>query len=207
MIANYSTKDLILAITSMPNKSRELLKTNPDYSPLLEVIINSFDYYNHEHDDRLLTIKELSEKSGIAYGKLKKLIQRIYFDLIERDSETSPFFNHPKQEVEFYLEGYYEDRCSFKTELTNIPRKGESIEVDFFKPLLGTSYFYVNGVNHRFEDGKHVIVLFLKNGNYNSYMDLRKDQGEATGELSWNDYRLTAEEVKEKLAVRKRPWG
>ncbi len=207
MNINYSTRDLILAITSMPNKAMELLKSKPHYSKLLEIILNKFDYYDENCNARLPTMKELSEESGDAYDKLKKLIQKIYFDLIEKDSETAPFFKHSRQEIIMYLEGYYNEHYAFKTELTIIPRKGESIEVDFFKPLLGTNYFYVNSVNHRFEDGKHVIVLFLKSGLYNSYMDLRRDQARATDELGWKDFSLTEEQIKEKLQVRQKPWG
>lgn len=207
MNAKYKSKDLLLAITSMKNKCRELLKTNPPYAKILKVILESdFDFYDDENNAKLPTMGELKEKCGVSLKTLGKEIKNIYFDLIGDDLEAPTVINHSKQEVVFYLSGYSDDRSAFRTELSTIPNKGEYVDISYFRPILGASTFYVDTIGHEFQDGKHIVILTLKVGIFNSYMVLRRDQAIATESLKWKDYILSDDDLVEKLNLRLQPW-
>lgn len=87
--------------------------------------------------------------------------------------------------------------------LTHIPRKGEVVQLPFFKEKTGADYYHVDEVYHELSDNRHQIYISLKTGSYNSYWRLRKDQAEATGEISMQDAIMKREfELKELLDLK-----
>lgn len=180
-----STKGMILDISSMRSRAIRLLDKKNDYNDLLEALTN-VDYYND--DIGLPSVKELSEKTRIDYNKIRKQIRSIYDDLCNGDLDQEIPFEFKEMEIQFSLQGIYQSQYFSTSYLSVIPRIGDTIEVPFFKELIGTSYFHVANITHRFSDQKQEIFIQLETGSYNSYWKLRKDRALMTREISLQDY-------------------
>lgn len=180
-----STKGMILDICSMRSRAKHLLDKNPEYAVLL-VALTSEDYYNDE-DLSIPTIKELSEQTGISYSVVRRQLDKIYSDICSYEFQEDHPFKFENSRIRFGLSGLYNNITLIADGLKNLPRKGETIRIPFFKEFTGTDYYFVEKVYHEFEDNRHDIYISLKYGTYNSYWDLRKDQALETREIPMFD--------------------
>ncbi len=201
MERKHSPKGIILDINSMRSRAKKLLKNDSEYNTLLEAIIEK-DYYN---DDSLAipTLKAVAQKAGINYSVARRLLDKIYSDLCSYALLDKFPFEINKTRVLFGLNGMYKNASMLLNGLQIIPRKGEIVQIPYFKELTGSSFFHVSKIYHEFNDDQHEVFISLDDGSYNSYWDLRKDQAEETGEISKYDSNMKSNyELRQMLNLR-----
>lgn len=201
MERNPTPKGMILDICSMRSRAIKLMKFENDYNPLLRVITEEDYYYNE--DLKFPSLKDFAALADIKYDKARRQLVKIYNDLCSYELAESIPFECQKTEIWISMSGMYESKTIQIENLPYLPRKGDSMQVPYFKELLGTDYFYVSKVYHELKDNKQHIFISLKYGIYNSYWDLRKSQAEELGELSWHDSAHKSDyQLKEQLDLR-----
>lgn len=200
---SLSSKEMLLNIGSMTGNATKLLKLNKSYSKLLEQILK-YDFVQHD-DAPAPSIKELVKASGLKYEAVRTQLQAIYHDLIVGDDEL-PVFSFPKLRYSFLLRGLGKDKLLHIAvdQLPAIPRIGEEIRLPFFSAYLGTSYFHVEKIEHEFTDGEQEVIIWIREGFYNTYWHYRKDKAKEENELSlFEFFHLSEYELKAKLGVGK----
>lgn len=129
---SLSTKSMLLDIGAMRSQALPLLEKEKPYSGLLRVILSRDFYY--KDDVPVPTLKELCSETGLTYGKAKKLIEQIYFDLVLAEEGLRPVFSFKRQRFEFLLHGRGKKYLNFTTDsLPILPRVGENISIVFLK--------------------------------------------------------------------------
>ncbi len=201
---SMSTKEMLMDISSMKQKALLLAENGKAYTDLLKDILARDLFYDEEAS--MPSIKELSQSTGLKYGKIRKYIEAIYQDLI-LDHEARPLFTFSKVRYELLIRGWRKDK--FMTleadQLPVIPRVGEGISLPFFSAYMENSNFFVEKIDHRFEEDTQIIKIWLRVGSYNSYWHYRKDKAKEEYEVGLMDfYHLEEHELKKKLGVGKR---
>jgi hypothetical protein len=184
MEQKFSSKEMLLDISSMRSRAIDLLKEGKEYNTLLATITEK-DYY-YDDSISLPSIKELSERTGLKYDLIRKQLKQIYEDLLPLSEDSRPF---EFQEIlfSFYVKGYKNSLFWDISGLSVAPRVGEEIRIPFFKVYLGGENFYVEEIEHVFGDNRHTIEISLKPGGFNLYWHYRKDKAAEEGELSIHD--------------------
>ena len=185
MDKKFSTKGMILDISSMRSRARKLLDLKPEYSSMLECLTKK-DYY-YDDDAKLPTVKELAAEAGVTYAKARTQLQMIYEDLCSYEPTLDIPFEFKEVEIQISITGYNGFRTFTAKSLPIIPRKGEMIQVAYFKELTGTDHYHVDEIYHSLMDGKQQLFISLKQGSYDAFWKLRRDQAKAMGEISWQD--------------------
>lgn len=201
---SLSTKDMLMDISSLRSKAMRLAENGKAYNVLLQDILARNLFYDDEA--RVLSLKELSAATGLKYGKIRKYMEEIYHDLV-LDHEARPVFSFTKVRFEFLISGFTKDK--FITleagQLPVVPRVGEQISIPFFHAYLKTSHFYVDKVDHCFEEDAQIVKIWLQQGYYNSYWHYRKDKAKEEHEVAPMDFfHLEEHELKRKFGVGKR---
>ncbi|MCX6288033.1 MAG: hypothetical protein NTY96_13055 [Bacteroidetes bacterium] len=80
---SLSTIGMIRDISSMKSIALSLLNKGKGYDELLAFILKNDYFYNEEA--QIPSVKELMQKTGIPYIKLKKYLELIYQDLREQN--------------------------------------------------------------------------------------------------------------------------
>lgn len=193
------SKKMILDITSMRSRAKEYLNTGKDYNDLLKTITDQEYYYNE--DLPIPTMKELAELSGISYSKIRKQLDKIYFDLVLNAQDDKPF-NFSKIKYTFSLKGYRNYSHFTTYSIPEVPRVGDNIIVPYFQAYLETEYFHVRDVWHYLNDGNQEVNICLEPGTYNLFWHFRKDQAEEEGEITFNDKMdMSDYQLKRKLKI------
>lgn len=145
----------------------------------------------------------MANEVSFSYDQIRKQIKEIYLDLVA--SEERKAFRFEGIRYSFYLNGYH-DRVVFKVDyLSVIPRVGEGVQIPFFKAYTGSDYFYVEKVDHVFQDNLQIVEIQLTKGFYNLYWHLRKDQALEENEVSLKDFfNLNEYDLKKKIIWKKR---
>ncbi len=198
---SLSSKEILLNIGSMRGHAMKLLWLAKPYSKLLEQIL-AHDFVQDD-ETPVPSIKELVQTSGLRYEAVRKQLQAIYHDLIF-GGDGLPVFSFPKVRYSFYIRGLLKGKMLHVEvdQLPVIPRVGEEIHLPFFSAYLGTRRFHVEKVEHEFGDGEQEIVLWIREGTYNSYWHYRKDKAMEENELGLLDFfQLDEYELKRKLNV------
>jgi hypothetical protein len=167
MLTFYSTKRALIDILIIKPQVIRAFGNESKYKAILDFIFAK-DYLN---DDELKfpTMKEISETLNIKYSQLSKLIKELYYKLFD-DEELDFKFVFNKVEVIFFVH-YFENYAQIKIEkLTYLPRVGDQIDFSFVHSKVGTGIFYVDMIEHTFEDEIQRIYITLRPGYYNSYL-------------------------------------
>lgn len=201
---SMSTKDMLMDISSMRSKAMKLTENGKAYNVLLKDILERNLFYDDEAP--MPSLKDLSAATGLKYGKIRKYMEEIYHDLV-LDHEVRPVFSFVKIRYEFLIRGWTKDK--FMTleadQLPVVPRVGEQVSIPFFAAYLKTSHFYVDKIDHSFEEDLQTVKIWLKQGYYNSYWHYRKDKAEEEHEVGFMDFfDLEEHELKRKLGVGKK---
>jgi hypothetical protein len=187
---------LVDLISIMPQIERDF-KSKERYSQLIG-FLSSKDYYEDE-DLAYPTLKEIEAKTGLKTHQIRKQLKEIYEQLFDREYT----FDFNQVEIYFYVE-YFKRYASVKcSNLTYLPKVGENIVFSFLKAKVGTNYFYVEDIQHHFEDKKQLIFLFLKGGFFNNYWYYRKHKAIELGEIGRGEIgELYEYELKRRLGLR-----
>lgn len=194
-----TTKKMILTICALRNHAQTSSYDDKAYKDLLSLIYSE-DYFWDESID-FPTVKELVERSGLTTGKFNRLVKSIYQDLVIQP-EKSLKLDITEVEYEFSI-GYYGRYIYFTLDhLPEIPRVGEQFSIPHFNYHLGSNYFHVESIYHSFEDTKQVVTIVLKNGEYNKYWHIRRDEAECRREVPYDDlHNLSDYHLKRKLGL------
>jgi hypothetical protein len=198
---SLSTKDMLLNIGSMRHKALRLADQKKKYSELLRIILEKDFYY--DDNESIPSLKELSSATGLKYGKIRKLIEEAYSDLV-LNYETKAIFSFTKIRYEFLMRGWQKEKflALEADQLPVVPRVGEQVSLPFFSAHLGEKHFYVEKIDHKFEEDAQIISIWLRAGTYNSYWHYRKDKAQEENELPFFDFiKMDDFELKKKLKV------
>ncbi|WP_266202764.1 hypothetical protein [Pontibacter kalidii] len=203
---SLTTKGMLLDIGAMRRKALGLVENGKPYNVLLQHILAKDFYYDEEQT--LPSLKELAEASGLKSGKVRKYIEGIYHDLA-LNYETKQMFSFVKVRYEFIMRGRRKRWLTLEADhLPIAPRIGEEIMMPFFSEYLGTARFYVDEVNHEFEEDVQVVKLWLREGDFNAYWHYRKHKAKEEYEISIHDwFDLEEYQLKRKLGVGERFWS
>ncbi len=199
-----STKGMLMNISSMKGKAMKLTENGKAYDVLLKDILARDLFY--DDDTPMPSLKDLSVATGLQYGKIRKYVEETYHDLV-LDHEARPVFSFTKIRYEFLIRGWRKGKfMSFEADqLPVVPRVGEEVSVPFFSAYMGDSYFFVEKINHYFEEDTQVVKLWLRPGFYNTYWRYRKDKAMEEHELGLMEFiNLEEHELKRKLGVGKK---
>lgn len=172
---SYSSQDIKLAVMNMPRLSQRLIGIGKPYESLLLAILA----IKRVGNEKFPTDKTMIQELGIKPHFFRKWLNQIYNDLLELLGDE-----HKPQlvinEVEHHLSWHHRDKgFYFVTRLLITPNIGDSINMNFFKPIDNFPVYYVDRVSHEIMEDKQVIRLDLKTGFYNSYVKFHEDQEEA----------------------------
>ncbi|MBO6515213.1 MAG: hypothetical protein JJ975_01505 [Bacteroidia bacterium] len=205
MQRKMSTKGMILDICSQRSRAQKFVNLDKSYRDILNCLLQE-DYYRNE-DQALPTIKNICLSVNKSYDVVRKQIKNIHDDLASYPMAEEFPFNTAEVSYVFYVKGFGESINLNYDHLHVVPRKGEIVQLPFFKEFLGTTYFHVSEIQHDFQDNKQCIVIWLLPGAYNSYWEMRKHQAKELGEISLLESFKDDAEIKEKLKLsRSRPW-
>lgn len=186
-----SSREMLLDISAMRERSKTLLNQGKEYDQLLRYLI-SLNYF-YDEEVRLPSIREISEATGIEYSKVRKYIRQIYVDLVLRhyvnEDEFNASFSFGSVRYTVSISGR-DGRYMYMEvdELPVIPRVGENVEIPYFKAYLDDRNFHVKSIEHRLNDRGQEIHISVRPGRFNIYFDYLKEKAYEKGDLSIHDY-------------------
>lgn len=193
-----SPKHILVDLLSIHCQLKSLFKGEEQYSVIID-FLDAKDYYN-DPDISYPTLKEVQEATGLSTSNVRKRLSEMYERLF--GYETTVRLDFHKTEYNFYLENEKMYEQFTLSELQQLPRVGEEFHIPFVKANLGTELFYVEKVSHIFESDIHRIDIWLKNGFFNSYWKIRKDEAILKREIGTMDtYKLHESQLKELLKL------
>jgi len=198
MDKSVTPKQALKDIFSLGMFNKKLLDPSKDYYPLLKLLDDN-DYY--PGDLPYPDLKTMERLLGITHSVLGRWILTLFKQMLSEINSPVPI--NFLTVVEFYFQGYSRHMTLLVEGLDYLPRVGETIYSSYFSEYLGGSFLYfVESINHHFDQGEHRITMFIKNGNYNLYWHLRKDEALATKEISIQDeYEKSDEQLKTLLRI------
>ncbi|MDP2525649.1 hypothetical protein [Maribacter dokdonensis] len=146
------------------------------------------------------TFKEVSDQTGLSVGVVRKMVKKMYNELLTLENEHFLNFNR----IEIVFLAVFDNRIAvFRTNKIEIlPRVGETVEVPFFKARLGVSLFFVERIKHSFQGDVQRIYIDLTSGIYNMFWHYRLDKALSTGEIGIQELiSLNDREIKHKLGI------
>lgn len=201
---SMSTKDMLMNISSMKIKALKLAESGKEYAVLLKDILSRDLFYDDEA--YMPSLKELSQKTGLKYGKIRKYVEDIYKDLV-LDHEARPVFSFVNVKYNFLIRGMRRKKfMSLEADqLPVMPRVGEEFSIPFFSAYMETSLFFVEEIKYDLWEDTQIVNIWLRAGSYNSYWHYRKDKAIEEYEIGFMDtFHLEEHELKRKLGVGKR---
>lgn len=193
-----SPKHILVDLLSIHCQLKTLFKDDKGYSSIIN-FLDSKDYYN-DPDIPYPTLKEVQLATGLSPTHLRKKLSEMYERLFGYEIPIRMDFS--KTEYNFYLENNKIYEQFTLSELRHLPRVGEEFHIPFVKASLGTELFYVEKISHIFESDIHRIDIWLKEGFFNSYWKIRKDEAILKREIGTMDvYKLYEFQLKEMLKL------
>lgn len=193
-----SPKHILVDLLSIHCQLKTLFKDEEQYSAIID-FLDAKDYYN-DPDISYPTLKEVQEATGLSPTHVRKRLSEMYECLFGYQTPIRMDFS--RTEYNFYLENNKVYEQFTLSELSQLPRVGEEFHIPFVKASLGTELFYVEKVSHIFESNMHRIDIWLKDGFFNSYWKIRKDEAILKREIGTMDlYKLYEFQLKEMLKL------
>jgi len=192
-----SIKQIVIDFVYIREQLPELFKDKVEYQPIVDFMLAK-DYLDDNLEIPFPKLKDLEEATGIKPYLLRKLLLQMHDQIFGYNSNLKLSFNNV-----LYHFSIYHDVNSYDfivDKLEHLPRVGENISLPFVKALTNTNWFYVEEIQHEFQDTTQNIHITLKAGNYNSYWHFRKDQAVELNEIGISElYDLSDSQLKEML--------
>ncbi|GAA4493060.1 hypothetical protein GCM10023172_01110 [Hymenobacter ginsengisoli] len=128
--------------------------------------------------------KVLQEKLGLTAGKLRKLPDTLYWDFLTA-IEENPDVLQFTQVVHLFCAPGFRDYRTFQCRLAVTPRVGDTIYLPFLAGVTGSGRYYVDSIEHEYEEEKVCITVHLKSGIYNQHLAYLQDQALFEGKLTY----------------------
>ncbi|MEI6174174.1 MAG: hypothetical protein WCR01_10505 [Bacteroidota bacterium] len=170
----YSSRALKIAISRMPILSKKITGIGKPYEKLLLEILK----LDADGNEPFPTDKAIMQNLDIKPVLYRKWMHQIYADLVEMlEDEHNPGLVVNK--LEHHISCNEQDKkFYFVTTLPETPRVGSSFYVDFFYPVYWGDHFYVDNVWYRLQDGKMIVVIYLRTNFCNEYVKFKEEQEE-----------------------------
>ena len=182
----YTIREIIIALTSMPNLSRSLSGKGKKYDVLLNEVMKH-DYFSE--DSHLQSGKELQEATKLSAQKCKAQLVEIYNDFLELiGNENSPYHVNPVR-YEFYVKDYDKSKF-FYGSIPCPPHVGEVMQFTFLRPIFKIDTFRVERVKHVLREDYQLIEVWLKGGDENTYERFLVDQAKYEGRYDYREGKI-----------------
>lgn len=132
-------------------------------------------------------MKSVAAKFNSDPTKISKWIRQIYEEIFELNYDNPEPFQRSGIKVTLHLTNY-DNFGSFDTCLPVMPRENEAFISRFFNAKVGTNYFWVDKIDHYFENDQMKTTLHLKGGFVNKYRKLLTDRALFEERLSLHDF-------------------
>lgn len=195
MEAQVSVKQIIRDFIYIGKQLDHLFKDRLEYKLIIDFILAK-DYLNEELDLRLPKMKEVEEATGLKSHTLRKLLLKMHSEIFTYERKLNLSFN--KVIYQFNIK-FYNNHCFFRVDkLPHLPKIGESVSLPFISASIPINYFYVDNIQHEFENDCQIIDITLKVGSYSPYYHYMKDRALELREISkWEMYDLSESQIKE----------
>lgn len=169
-----SSQDVFNSLSGSPIYSQILLQQNPDkgYLNFLQFLIDKSFY--PERSEKV-TMKQMAADFKSTPDKISKWLRQIYDDIIELNYEKPTLFQTDGIKVALHFKNY-DSSLTFHTSLQTLPRVHESFYAYFVNAKVGTTYFWVDNVQHEFVNNNTQITIFLIGGFVNKYREFLLDR-------------------------------
>ncbi|GAB3585477.1 hypothetical protein [Hymenobacter daeguensis] len=169
-------RDMLSDLTSARLGLLKLRGQGKEYDPLIDEIQTMTWPYPAS--------KVLQEKLGLTAGKLRKQIETLHGDFLTA-IEENPDVLQFTQVVHTFCAPGFRDYRTFQCRLAVTPRVGDTVVLPFLAGVTGSGRYYVESIEHEYEEDKVCITVHLKNGIYNQHLAYLKDQALFEGKLSY----------------------
>lgn len=189
-----SIKQIVIDFIYIREQLKELFKDKIEYQPIIEFILAK-DYLNDDLDIPFPKIKDVEEGTGLKSHTLRKLLLQMHERIFSYDRKLNLSF----KKVLYHFHIRYSDHSFDFTmdKLTHLPRIGENISLPFVSTFTSLNWFYVDSIKHEFAENYQVVILILKEGDYNEYWRFIKDQAIEYDDIEFRDtYSLNEAELK-----------
>lgn len=178
--------EIISCISNMRSLSEKLLVLDRNYAGLLRLLLS--DEFIKDGDFEMPTLKELIKKSGLTYSKINKQLQEFFYDLICHEHIG---IDYCINDIEYVFEVRIRDLYYSFTynNIPLLPRVGEHVSLPFGIAEIGCDFFYVDSIEHSFENDKQTTTISLRPGYYNKHLAMCKDEKYIKGYVSFEEYR------------------
>jgi len=149
-----STRVILSDITCMRTSLKSLLNKGKGYDGVINYIIDNDLEYNHYSPTPL---KKLANKIGITSEVLRKQIHQIYKEILDEDTEF--FIDITEVKYEITLRGWKKTAYFTVKSLPVKPQIGENLYIPFFSEYVGSEYFKVKDIRHRFYNNQQIISI------------------------------------------------
>jgi|GEM_PF-1787124 hypothetical protein len=190
-----SSQDIRLAVPHLPKVAQALLNKGKKYDALILELLK-YDPFTEE-DRHFPTNKELQAILKLTSGQLRLQLVSIYEDFLTSMNDSNTTFNFGNILVEFYVRGYYKRSITFYARINQLPRVGEQLEMPFLKPHFNVGAFYVQSINHTFENDAQNITIWVKEGFYNLFEHLELEQAKSESRYDWKTDSITEPAAKQ----------
>ena len=177
--------EIISCISKMRSLSEKLLVLDRNYAGLLRLLLS--DEFIKAGEFEMPSLKELIKKSGLTYSKINKQLQEFFYDLICHEHIG---IDYCINDIEYVFDGRISDRYLLFTynKIPLLPRVGEHVRLPFANADIGFELFYVDSIEHSFDNDKQTITISLRPGYYNKHLAMCKDEKYIKGYVSFEEY-------------------
>lgn len=176
------------ALAANPTYYNQLLGApKKPYSKLLDWFLKNREEFLQKGGARL-SIKEISEQTGIDRRNLNQNLKKMYDDIVRLNWERPEIFVRQGQILCFLV--FEHRRCSadFKMGLDTLPRVDDCFEFPFVIPQIGQAKYFVKSITHRIANGEQSIWIYLDSDEPNMYLKLLKEKAFLNKRISIHEF-------------------
>lgn len=181
IIHEPSTHEIFYCLSEMPSYSKILASQSSD-KPFIDFLLWLIEkgFYSDREDK--IPIKKIASDFKSDAPKVTKWIKEIYEAIFTLNSDKPGLFQGDGVKLCMYIRNY-DDRCSFHTSLSVLPREFESVNFPFVKAKVGTDRFWVKKVVHEIEKDSATVTLWLDGSTLNKYREFALDKALFQGHI------------------------
>jgi hypothetical protein len=192
-----SIKQILIDFIYIREQLKILFKDKIEYQPIVDFLLAK-DYLDDDLEIPFPRMKDIEEAKGLKSHMLRKLLLQMHNHIFGFSNNLKLSFS---KVLYHFTINYYGKNCYFILDkLEHLPRVGENISLPFVKAITNINWFYVEEIQHEFQDTTQNIHITLKVGSYNSFWHFRKDQAIELNEVGFRDsLDLSDSQLKKKI--------
>ncbi|MCF4101029.1 hypothetical protein L1I30_05085 [Gillisia sp. M10.2A] len=152
---NFSYKSAVIDLLYLQDQLQYLIVKYPKYKDATEILC-AHDYFDEDLNIQFPTMTSISRDTGIKFSKVKKMLKEIHDLLFSKTGENLSFEKTCYRICFSDRDDHFEMNLKY---LSQVPRVGENIDIPFIKARLLSGLFYVESIDHVFENGTQIIEI------------------------------------------------